>query len=150
MNTLKRNAIALSTKVMAFGGVIGTMLFGMNEHVYAAAGGSVLPSWLQNIVDQFSDLGTTEGWINTQVRIALTALFVIVFLVAIAYSALAAIKFITSQGESGKLEESKAAVKAILMGFGAMILAIVGLFVILVLLGAGGETPNTYIKITNS
>jgi len=70
-----------------------------------------------------------------------------VFLVAIVYSALAGIKFITSQGESGKLEESKNAVKAILMGFGAMIIAIIGLFVIVVLLGGETEDINTVINV---
>jgi len=104
-----------------------------------------LPQFICTIKEKFLD--DENKYINSRVQLGLTVLFVVVFLVAIVYSALAGIKFITSQGESGKLEESKNAVKAILMGFGAMIIAIIGLFVIVVLLGGETEDINTVINV---
>lgn len=146
MNKAKKVALSVGTKVVAFGGVAGAMLFGGASAVQADG---VLPSFIQEIIDKLSsggkiDTGTIGTFVNNRVRMGLTVLFVAVFLVAIAYSALAAIKFISSQGDSGKLEESKGAVKAILMGFAAMIIAIVGLFVILALLGATSTPENGF------
>ena len=105
---------------------------GMPVKVYAADN-TVLPSWINDIVNSFQ--GGPSKYVNDRVRLGLTVLFVGVFIVAIAYSALAAIKFMSSQGDSGKLEESKGAVKAILMGFAAMLIAIVGIFFVVTIFG---------------
>jgi len=142
MSRMKKTMIKVASKASIGVGVASTFLFGMPSKV-AAQG--VLPGFIQNIIDalKIGETGGTNKYINDRVRVGLTVLFVAVFLVAIAYSALAAIKFISSQGESGKLEESKAAVKAILMGFAAMIVAIVGIFIVLWIMGAGTETPDT-------
>jgi len=149
MNKAKQVALSVGTKVAGVSGVVGALLFGFAMPVGAQ---SVIPDFIQSIINGLSgggntiDAGSVNKFVNSRVRMGLTVLFVIVFLVAIAYSALAAIKFISSQGDSGKLEESKAAVKAILMGFAAMIIAIIGLFVILALLGST-STPENEINI---
>lgn len=130
--------------------------------VYASGSGSgsgssddgLLPKFIQDIVDQFKgpgggdSLDATEinSFVNDRVKMGLTILFVGVFIVAIFYSALAAIKFISSQGDASKLEESKGAVKAILMGFAAMILSIVGIFAVIFILG-GTSAPPTEINV---
>lgn len=98
--------------------------------VYAAAP-SYLPPFFQDVVEAFTSSGT--GYIQERIQAGLVLLFALVFIVAVAFSALAAIKFISSQGEAQKLEESKGAVKAILMGFAAMLVAIIGIFVVMIL-----------------
>lgn len=111
-----------------------------------------VPNWIQTII---KSLGLEQGgdgpvgWAKIRVRWGLTILFVIVFIMAIIYSALAAIKFISSQGDSSKLEESKGAVKAILMGFAAMIICIVGIFVILWIFDAGADFNNAVTNVNN-
>lgn len=103
---------------------------------------SLLPKFFQDIIDAFKgDQAATQ--VQSYITNGLVIIFVLVFVVAIAYSGLAAIKFITSQGEAQKLESSKAAVKAILMGFAAMIIAIVGIVIIvMVFKGDISQYPN--------
>ena len=137
MKKAKRFLLTVASKASIFSGVAGAILFGLTSPVYAQGW---LPDWIQTIVDTFKTDPIDP--IKKRVQWALTKLFVVVFVVAIIYSALAAIKFISSQGESGKLEESKAAVKAILMGFAAMLISIVGIFIIIWLF-ARGVTPET-------
>lgn len=135
MKKLKNFFIKNSLRIGGIMALICTFLYGSPLAVMAQDGETLYPAWIQTIIDQVTD--KQEEYINERVQFGLTVLFVVVFIVAIVYSALAAIKFMSSQGDSGKLEESKGAVKAILMGFAAMILAIVGIFVILWILGAG-------------
>ncbi|MBU0975518.1 MAG: hypothetical protein ABIE03_07820 [Patescibacteria group bacterium] len=163
MNKLKKLSLNLASKVFAVTGVSGALLFGMAMPSYAVdpappappAEGSesgVLPPFIQSIIDGLTGGDDTlnadevNSFINKRVRVALTVLFVVVFLAAIIYSALAAIKFISSQGESGKLEESKGAIKAVLMGFAAMILAIIGIFAVIFILG-GTSAPSANINV---
>jgi ABC-type Fe3+ transport system permease subunit len=127
------------------------MLAGASTPVYAQ---DYVPSWIEKII---SALGLSDndgdgpvGWAKDRVKWALTILFVVVFIIAIVYSALAAIKFISSQGDASKLEESKGAVKAILMGFAAMIIAIVGIFIILWIFEAGTEFSNAINNVENT
>ena len=137
MKKVKNSMIKVAGKISAGLGVV-TVFLGFPRSAHA----TVLPGFVQKIVDSAKGSNTTN-YVNTRVRIGLTAVFVGVFLTAVGYSALAGAKFMSSQGDSGKLEESKAAVKAILMGFAAMIGAIVGIFVIIYILGAGGEEPGS-------
>ena len=110
---------------------IGLFLLGLES----AKAQGFIPTWLQGIVEQLDTPDRASAYVNDRLRLALTVLFVIVIIVAFIYSALAGIKLITSQGESGKMTEGKEAVKAILFGFGAMILAVAGIFVVFFLLG---------------
>lgn len=115
---------------------------------------SFLPDYIQEILCKWgftptgavNNAAAPEQQINSKIRWGISTLFVVVFIIAIVYSALAGIKFISSQGKSDKLEESKAAIKAILMGFAAMIIAILGLFIVLWILGSP-KGPNTNITI---
>lgn len=133
-------------------GVASSLFFGMPQGVSAKY--DFLPDYINDILEKIGvgesgevTPATTEKYLTNRVKTGLTLLFVVVFIVAIIYSALAAIKFISSQGESGKLEESKGAVKAILLGFGAMLISIIGIFIILYVLGSE-HGPDTTIDIT--
>ncbi|MDD3646915.1 MAG: hypothetical protein PHS44_00235 [Candidatus Dojkabacteria bacterium] len=158
MNKLKKLSLNVASKVFTVSSVSGALFFGMAMPSYAAAnntgasGSEVLPPFIKNIIDSITgnddslNANDVNEFVNRRVRVALTVVFVVVFLAAIIYSALAAIKFITSQGESGKLEESKGAIKAVLMGFAAMILAIIGIFAIIFILG-GEKAPEANINV---
>ncbi len=141
MKKIKKSLVKVAAKASAMLSILTFFAFGMNKNVSAQASRPVLPEYIRNIRDAVS--GNPTSYINNRVGVGLTALFTGVFLVAVGYSGMAAVKFMSSQGDSGKLEESKGAVKAILMGFAAMIVSIVGVFVILYLMGAGRATPDT-------
>jgi len=127
------------------------LLTGFTKPIYAATESGWIPDWIYKIITGFGFQGEGTpnpiGQVRTRVQWGITLLFVGVFVVAIVYSALAAIKFISSQGDSSKLEESKAAVKAILMGFAAMLIAIVGIFIIVWVFDRQAQintTPDEY------
>lgn len=145
MKKIKNLLLSKGVQVMGLAGFFTGIGLGLPARAYAACNAeSVIPCYIQEIKNKIGGSSGANTYINDRVRWGLTILFVIVFIVAIVYSALAAIKFMTSQGDSGKLEESKGAVKAILMGFAAMIIAIIGIFVILYVLGAT-STPGEVI-----
>ena len=146
MEKVKMGFSKTISRAAAVGGVLGGFL-GLASPVYAQAD-TWIPDYIQNILSAFGFAGGSGNpmpTIRSRLQWGLTILFVIVFIVAIVYSALAAIKFISSQGDSGKLEESKAAVKAILFGFAAMLIAIVGIFVVIWALGGGTDIETELV-----
>lgn len=140
MEKAKKVLVNAAAKASVFSGVAGSVLFGLATPVSA----QWVPDWVDTITNVFTGPGARPvHWAADKVRWALTILFIVVFVVAVIYAAMAAMKFISSQGDASKLEESKAAVKAILMGFAAMIIALVGIFVIFWIFGASGQFANT-------
>ncbi len=144
MNKAKEIFYKVCSKASVYTGVASVFLFGSSSIVLAADtdGDSYLPDYIEDILKKLGFLsgsGDPQEYVQDRVKAGLTILFVVVFLVAIVYSALAAIKFISSQGDASKLEESKGAVKAILFGFAAMLLAIIGIFVVLWWLGSTSD-----------
>ncbi len=134
MKKIKSNLLKISTKSSYLGAFGIYLLTGFVSPVLASGStGGWIPDWIQTIISSFG-FGTPGadpvGQVKSRVQWAIILLFVVVFIVAIVYSALAAIKFISSQGDASKLEESKGAVKAILMGFAAMLISIIGIFFI--------------------
>ena len=57
---------------------------------------TLYPQFIEDIINEFK--GNEAGYINDRVQMGLTALFVVVFIVAIAYSALAANKVYDKSG----------------------------------------------------
>ena len=135
----KKAVLNIISKSSVAAGVAGSLLFGMANPV--AAQDDWMPEWLATLIDNLDlDGEGPVGTIKGLVQWGIMVLFAVVFIVAVIYSALAGIKFITSQGDASKLEESKGAVKAILLGFAAMIIAIVGIFIIFWIFNV---SPNT-------
>ncbi|MFC1780497.1 hypothetical protein ACFLY9_02285 [Patescibacteria group bacterium] len=143
MKKVKKFVVNVASKASVFSGIAGTLMFGLAKPAFAVEY-TFLPDYLNEILTKVT--ADPQDYVNNRVKAALTVLFIVVFIIAIVYSALAAIKFISSQGDASKLEESKGAVKAILMGFAAMLIAIVGLLVVLWVLGAS-STPGEEIPI---
>jgi TRAP-type mannitol/chloroaromatic compound transport system permease small subunit len=143
MKKVKNLMLNVAAKGSVAAGVAGSLLFGFTSPVLAQ---SWYPAWVDTITGHITSGGVVD-WARQWVQWALTLLFIIVFIVAVIYSALAAIKFISSQGDASKLEESKAAVKAILMGFAAMIIALVGIFIIFWVFGASAQFSESINNI---
>ncbi|MFW5702561.1 MAG: hypothetical protein ACOCXP_01190 [Candidatus Dojkabacteria bacterium] len=88
--------------------------------------GDILPSWLRTSFGS----GTTSDLVISLIRNGLTILFGAVVLLAVIYSAIAGIKFITSGGEETKVTEAKEAIKNVMIGLLAAFLSIIVIFII--------------------
>lgn len=106
--------------------VIGALLAFVSPLAVSAQ--TILPPVLNNIPKYSVDkLPTNASQIVTSV---LTIMFIVVFVVAVFYTFMAAIKYIRSEGNEQKVEEAKNAIKAVLFGVAAMFIAIVGILLI--------------------
>lgn len=135
MKKIKSTLLKISMKSSYLGAFGVYLLTGFVSPVLAAEGEGWIPEYIEKIISSFGFGKEGAGAepvteVKQRVQWAITILFVVVFVIAVVYSALAAIKFISSQGDASKLEESKGAVKAILMGFAAMLISIIGIFFI--------------------
>jgi quinol-cytochrome oxidoreductase complex cytochrome b subunit len=77
-------------------------------------------------------LDSVEGII----RFLLSLIFIGIIGVAIFYIIKSSIKYIRSEGDEGKVQESQKAIKAVFMGVAALMVGIIGLVVILALFNA--------------
>jgi succinate dehydrogenase/fumarate reductase cytochrome b subunit len=91
--------------------------------------GEILPGFFDRASDISDEAGNADFIIGL-IQNGLVLLFVGVLLVAIVFSAIAGIKFITSKGASEKVEEAQEALKNVLVGVAAVFLAIIGIFII--------------------
>jgi len=90
---------------------------------------SLLPSFMQELIDNWEGTSTTDK-ITGLVRLALTLAFGVVILIAVAFSIIAAIKYIRSQGDAGQVEEANKAIKAIFQGVAMMFVGIIGVILV--------------------
>jgi uncharacterized membrane protein YidH (DUF202 family) len=81
-----------------------------------------------------SDL-TTAGQL---VRFALSLIFVAIIAISIYVIIRAALKYIRSEGDPGKVEEAQKAIKNVFIGIGALFVGIIGIVIILAFFQAGG------------
>jgi hypothetical protein len=117
-------------------------LIGFGSRVQAA---SLLP---QQIIEIFNLLGPqgsgAAGFVTSRIQLALVIALGAVVLVAVVYSIIAAFKYISSQGDAGKIEEAQKAIRAIFLGIAAMLIAIVGIVLVFVFFGAARPDPSLY------
>ncbi len=117
-------------------------LSGLASSVHAE---NLLP---QQIIQIFNLLGPqgsgAAGFVTSRIQLALVIALGAVVLVAVVYSIIAAFKYISSQGDAGKIEEAQKAIKAIFFGIGAMLIAIVGIVLVFVFFGAARPDPSLY------
>ncbi len=74
--------------------------------------------------------------IGELVRFVLSLIFIAIIGIAVFYIIKSAIKYIQSEGDEGKVQESQKAIKAVFLGIGALIVGLVGLIIILAFVGA--------------
>ncbi|MBN1332116.1 hypothetical protein JW978_04575 [Candidatus Dojkabacteria bacterium] len=90
---------------------------------------SILPENISGFLNDWSGSTVTEKIVGF-LRLALTLAFGAVILVAVLFSIMAAIKYIRSQGDSGKVEEANNAIKAIFQGVAAMFVGFIGIVIV--------------------
>lgn len=73
------------------------------------------------------------GSVGGIIRFGLSLIFIGIIGIAIFYIIKSSIKYIRSEGDEGKVQESQKAIKAVFMGVAALMVGIIGLVVILAL-----------------
>jgi len=108
---------------------------------------SLVPSFIQDI---FDSLNNPADYVTSRIRLGIILALGVVILIAVVYSILAAIKYISSQGDEGKVAEAKKAITAILSGIAALFIAIVGIVLVLVFFEVQSPPTQVYnFCITN-
>ncbi len=109
---------------------------------YAA---ELLPKQITDLFGLLGDEGSgTSEFVSSRVRMLLLLGLGVLVLAAVIYAAMAAFKYIQSQGDPGKIEEAGKAVKAIFTGLAVLMVAIVGIVLVFVFFGAGLFGTSTY------
>ena len=110
------------------------------EKAYAQ---SLLPKPLQDIFDLFGPKGIgAASFLSNRVALVLFLFLGAVVLIAVFYALSAAIKYIRSEGDPGKIEEAQKAIKAIFLGIAAMFIGIVGIILIFVFFNVNITDPS--------
>jgi fumarate reductase subunit D len=123
--------------------VLGVIsLFGLGTLVYAE---SPLPDAITQLLGLLGPSGICASeYITARVQFVLTLALGGIILVAVVYALMAAFKYVSSQGESGKMEDAQKSIKAIFIGIAAMIIAIVGIILVFAVFGAKPSSPELY------
>jgi len=109
-----------------------------------SSGSSLLPPLIDDLFKSFGEGGGgLAAFLTGRVQFAVYAVFGLIILVAIAYSVMAGIKYIRSEGDPGKIEEAQKSIKAILMGIASIFVAIVGIVLVYVVFGQSIVKPET-------
>jgi hypothetical protein len=103
----------------------------------------LLPLWLRDLFEQFA-VGGYVPFITGRVQLVLILMLTAVIVAAVIYSIIAAFKYISSQGDSGKIEEAQKAIKAIFLGIGAMFVSIIGIVIIFAIFGVSLPPTKLY------
>lgn len=107
------------------------------------ASSSLIPSQITDIFNLLGPQGIcASDYITTRVRWAFFLVLGGLVLVSVVYSIIAAYKYITSQGETGKIEEANKSIKAIFMGIGAMAVGIIGIVIVYAVIGVNQTNPD--------
>lgn len=113
--------------------------------LFNASAQSLLPNQITNIFGLLGSGGAgAAGFVTSRVQLGLVIALGAVVLIAVVYAIIAAFKYIQSQGDSGKIEEAQKAIKAIFLGVGAMLIAIVGIVLVFVFFGATQPDPSLF------
>jgi uncharacterized membrane protein YidH (DUF202 family) len=76
------------------------------------------------------------------VRFALSLVFVAIIVISIYVIIRAALKYIRSEGDPGKVEEAQKAIKNVFIGIGALFVGVIGIIIILAFFQAGGAIDS--------
>lgn len=88
--------------------------------------------------------GTTAyNFLATRFNTILSIAFLAIILLGVYVVISAGIKFIRSQGDSGKIGEAQKAIQSVFLGIGAMFVGIVGIVLVLAFFGGTGILNNT-------
>ncbi|MBN1916242.1 hypothetical protein JW796_04675 [Candidatus Dojkabacteria bacterium] len=132
----KKYAVAALVSVTTF----LALIFGLPTS--ASAQTSLIPNFIRDIFGEASN--DPANYVTARVRLGIIIALGIVILVAVVFSILAAIKYISSQGEEGKVTEAKKSVTAILTGVAVLFIAIIGIALVLVFFNVSTPVTEVY------
>jgi hypothetical protein len=123
------------------------ILTAMSGSVFAqdTTSADLLPKELRQIFESFTG-GNLIPAITGRIQLILILMLSAVILAAVIYSIIAALKYISSQGDSGKIEEAQKSIKAIFVGIGAMLVSIIGIVVIFAFFGVQLGPQKLYLS----
>ena len=125
--------------------IYSLLLLGMSAVLLPARAQNLLPGQISDIFNLLGPQGSgSAGFVQSRIQLGLVLALGAVVLVAVVYAIMAALKYIQSQGDAGKIEEAQKAIKAIFLGIGAMLVAIVGIVLVFVFFGANRPDPSLF------
>ncbi len=88
---------------------------------------------------------TTGSTIRSTFNLIVSLIFVAIIIFSIYVIIKAAIKYIRSEGDPGKIEEAQKAIKSVFIGIAALFVGLIGIIIVIAFFGAGGalDTNNT-------
>jgi len=105
----------------------------------------LLPDQINDLFGLLGPDGSgTANFVTSRVQLGLVIALGIVLLIAVVFSIISAVKYISSQGDSGQIEEAQKAIKAIFFGIGAMLISVVGIVIVFVFFGATQPDASLY------
>lgn len=121
------------------------LLFSMGGFVNLVSAQGFLPEPIQNLLDLLGPGGTgTAEFVQSRISALLLIFLGIIILLAVVYTAFAALRYIRSQGDEGEVTEARKGIEAIFQGIAVMLIAIVGIVLIFVFFGAELFSPSLY------
>lgn len=144
---MKRNfkfsAISLIFIVLAF--TSGSMV------AAASASAGILPKEITDLLGILGPEGVCASqYVNNRVKFVFFLVLGGLVVASVVYSIIAAYKYITSQGDTGKIEEANKSIKAIFMGIAAMVVGIVGMVIVFTVVGARPTNPALFQTCINA
>jgi ABC-type phosphate transport system permease subunit len=107
-------------------------------------------SFTQSLCGTANAAETIGPWVT----FVLSLIFIGIILLAVVSIIKAAIVYIRSEGDEGKVQEASKAIKSVFIGIGALIAGLVGLAIVITVIGAsealsGGEAPESVDDFIN-
>lgn len=117
----------------------------------AETSSSLLPPEILELLGLLGPQGVCASqYIQDRTRFAFFLVLGGLVIASVVYSIIAAYKYITSQGDTGKIEEANKSIKAIFMGIAAMVVGIVGMVIVFTVVGASPTNPALFQVCINA
>ncbi len=117
----------------------------------AAETSSLLPPEILRLLGLLGPQGVCASqYIRDRTNFAFFLVLGGLVIASVIYSIIAAYKYITSQGDTGKIEEANKSIKAIFMGIAAMVVGIVGMVIVFTVVGARPTSPALFQVCINA
>jgi heme/copper-type cytochrome/quinol oxidase subunit 2 len=88
----------------------------------------------------------TGNAIRDIINLVVSFIFVGIIIFSIYVIIKAAIKYIRSEGDQGKVEEAQKAIKSVFLGIAALFIGLIGIVIVIAFFGAGGALQTTDIN----
>jgi len=128
----------------ALGVLLVIMVLQLGVLPVAAQSTTILPPELADFLGRFPGGAGIVDFITDNVRLLITVLWLILVVAAIGYSIVAGIKYISAQGDAGKIEDAQKAIKGIWIGVGSVFVSIVVMVLILAIAGVSPDPGTIY------